>query len=253
MIFASGRTAFTPDTIRRCRFDRPAPEAGIVQHSGPCIEDLYRIRARIELANEIADGRCNQLVNEPLHQIRIAIGSNTGSHLILGRVPGNRIAGNRPGRPTEAEQCCFRGQFRSKTGNRLYHRFEMILSTVLFKLIDKIRRQRFQNRATSFFKPNRIPDGVRNDEDVGKQNARIKTITADRLESDLCCQVRRVAEFEEVGGFGTDLPGIRADSVRLDASSRWEVARSFLLREPALRLCLWTSYGRAFPTFQILI
>ena len=104
MIFAPGTARRTSATIRcvgamhqRCEFVRR-------QHACPGIEDLHRIDAGLELANEIVGRRLDQDIDQPRERLRMAIGEQPRRRLIRRAVARDHVGRNRPGRAAEAEK-----------------------------------------------------------------------------------------------------------------------------------------------------
>ena len=58
----------------RGRLDDPAPEAGLGQHAGPCIEELDDLDAGGDLRRQILDRRVDQAIDQPGEAVGIAIG-----------------------------------------------------------------------------------------------------------------------------------------------------------------------------------
>ena len=66
-----------------------------------------------------------------------------------------------------------------------------------------------------------LAHGVRNGEDIGKEDGRIQLrVAVQRLQGDFAGELRVHAQAHEVAGLGRGWRGIPAGSDRLDASSR---------------------------------
>ena len=65
-----------------------------------------------------------------------------------------------------------------------------------------LRFDRRQSRAFAGFKPQIRSKGLRDQQNVGKQNSRVKPETANRLEGRLGGQFGGVAERQEIAGLG---------------------------------------------------
>ncbi len=66
--------------------------------------------------------------------------------------------------------------------------------------------QRLQHRTLADLEPHPLAERMRNDQDVGKQNGSIETKAANRLQRDLCRQLRCKDQIEEVSSLFPQRP-----------------------------------------------
>ena len=75
------------------------------QHPRPGVEDLHGLDAGLQLPDQIAGRGIDQDIDECRETVRILIGEQARRRLVGRALAGDHVARNRPGRPTEAQQC----------------------------------------------------------------------------------------------------------------------------------------------------
>lgn len=86
------------------RHQTPTLKLGEGKDASPGIEDLHGLDTSFDLPAKIVDRHLDQPVNETLKQIALAVGKETGRHLIGRAFAGNHIASKRPWRAAKANQ-----------------------------------------------------------------------------------------------------------------------------------------------------
>ena len=77
-------------------------------------------------------------------------------------------------------------------------------------------------RAFTFLETNGLPESIRHDEDIGKQDCSVEAETADRLQRHLGGELRRIAQVEKAPGFSSDFSVFRQIATSLaHQPDRW--------------------------------
>ena len=122
---------------------------------------------------------------------------------------GDHIGRDRPGRAAEAQQCGFLGESLPDAADGLYDRPEVILNAIRLQGEDAVGVDRVEPRSVAFLEADVAIKRIGNDEDVGKEDGRIESIAADRLERDFRRQLGRIAQVEETSGRRARCPVFR--------------------------------------------
>ena len=187
------------------RIERPAEELFFRQHARVAIEKLDGIGARVDLVHQVIDDRIDQEVDQDAEGIGPAI----GPVLHLGEVPAaaafDHVAGEREGSAGEAQERGLLWQSLSCFGERAIDRRQIIREPRAGELGELGGVcQRLELGAFACFKPDFLAKGIGDHEDIGEDDRGIEAEAPDRLQRDLDSLLRRVAEFEEGFGRGTD-------------------------------------------------
>ncbi len=205
---------------------------------GPGIEDLHRLRAGIDLGDEVVAGRGHQQVDEALEIRRPGA---VGPALAGGEVPAGaafqHVAGHRPGRAGEADQRGLRRQFAAQAADGLVDRRQGRVQPLAAQAVDITAAfQRFQARADALLEPDLLAQGVGHHQDVGEQDRRIEAVAPDRLQGDLDGHIRREAELEETLRPGPQLAVFRQVAAGLAHQPDWRAGQALASERPQQRL-----------------
>ena len=146
------------------------------------------------------------MVEKLFESLGMAIGKEPRRGLVRRSVAGNQIGRNGPGRAAETKKRRFRRQFCAQPPDGLIDGFELRPEFCSRHGVNFVDIQRIELRPGSFFKANVATDGIGNDQNVGKEDCRIKAIPADRLQCHLNGIIRRIAEVEETSGLCARFP-----------------------------------------------
>src|SRR5215471_18757445 len=142
--------------------DYPAPELGLRQHAGPAVEQLDRLGARLDLADEVDGCRRDQTIYQS--------GEARG---ILGRpgfcpreVPGgtalDHIGSNSPGRTSKADECNGIWQSLSHVAESFTNRGGPLQHPTKLKRSDvALVRERGEYRSLAFAKCHALSQSMR--------------------------------------------------------------------------------------------
>ena len=108
----------------RERLETPALEFRGRQHAGPTVENLHRLRARPQLADEIIGGGFDQQCDEFLEQDAMSVSKKARRRLVGRAAARDHVAGDGPGRAAKADQRDLVGKARANAADRLKDGFE---------------------------------------------------------------------------------------------------------------------------------
>src|SRR5690606_8417902 len=115
---------------------------------------------------------------------------------------------NRPGRTGKADQRYLAGKARRQPRHRLIDGCELLADAGNGSECCKpcFIRDRLQHRAFAFLEGNLLAERIRHNENVGKEDRRIKAEAADRLKRHYLGQRRRIAKIEKAARLCPHLP-----------------------------------------------
>src|SRR5690625_2739709 len=190
--------------------EAPAPELVIRPDTSPGIEDLDGFRTGFNLCQQVAARRFDQQADQVRKALRIAVGPALGLEEIPAGAALDHVAGDGPGRACKADQAGFFRQGTAQQGNGGKDGLKPLFQPPWIQAGQILNPpQGLETWAVPLLEPNLLPQGVGNDEDVGKENGRIEAKAADRLQGDLARQFRVVAEVEETACLAAHLAVFR--------------------------------------------
>ena len=141
---------------------------------------------------------------------RIAVGQRARRRLVGRSLAADHVGRNRPRRPAKTDQRRLPRQVLAQPRNGLVDAGEFFAGRCRIEPRQLGRRRdRIEARALAFDEAHALAQRVGNDEDVGKQDRRVKAVAADRLQRHLGGECRRVAQLEEAADRGAHLAVLR--------------------------------------------
>jgi hypothetical protein len=159
-------------------------EIGPLQRPGPGIEYLHDLGAGLDLGRQIGDGRVGQPVDQRRKGRGIGRLQRVRGPLVGGAAAGDHVGRDRPGRAGKSDQRGLGGQFAPQDAQGFIDRREMLVNG-----IGGLQRRRgrggldgVEPRPLAGGEPQPRPQRLGQEQDVGKQDRRVKAIAADRLQ-----------------------------------------------------------------------
>src|SRR5215831_17230225 len=190
--------------------DTPAMEFVRRQNAGPGIENLHRIRACLQLLDQITGGCIDELVDELGKSLRISIGKPPTWLLLRCAAARNHIAGDRPRCAAEAEQrhilrkLCFDpfGRLINRRKYAMVHfRPEPRQSSAIGNGI--------KLRSLTYSKLDRLPKRVGNYQNIREKDCCIEAKSAHRLKRHFSRKFWIKAELEKISRLFPHCPVFR--------------------------------------------
>ena len=166
---------------------------------------MHRFRTGFDLAGKIIDGFCNDPIENRIELGRIAIGQRARFVLVAASLAGHHVSRHGPRAPGKAQHRHPFGQAPTTEAYRLVNRViaRGIGSQPFQCCIDKRRRElgTFARKELQM-----LADGMRYDEDVGKQDRPVETEPLDGLQGNLAGRLAIIGQGEKTALFGAQSP-----------------------------------------------
>ena len=187
---------------------------------------MHRIDTRFDLLRQIIDGGCSYGVNQfaKFHWVRI--GKATRLCMVLAALSGDHIGCHGPGAACKAQKGGFGWQGGTDLANRFIYRIQALgrgyqFLPIIFGELGS------QSRPFSGFEPQILPHGMRDDEDIRKQDRAIEAKTADRLQSDFTSGIAIIGQLEESALLRTKVTIFGKIATSLTHQPYWRHCRLF--------------------------
>src|ERR1700728_642056 len=168
------------------RLDAPFPEFVGGQNSGPGVENLYGVDPGRELADQIGGGGIDKDIHQFRESVGVLIGKQPRRELVDGPPSGDHVRRQGPRRAAETQQRHRRGQLLRDARDRFVNgRQPGVVDLAPETVHGRRSLQRIKARSFSFLECYALAEGVRYDQDVGKQDRRIEAEAPDRLQGNL--------------------------------------------------------------------
>ena len=179
--------------------DAPSGKFFRRKHARPGIENLHGIDPGLELPDQISSGRIHQLIHQTGKSFRIAIGEHPCRLLVWSAVSSNHVACYRPRRTAEAQQ----RNVRRKAGFDPPDRFVNRSKHAVIELQSEPHQSlavgdRIELRPLTRCKSDRLPERMRNHQNIGKQDRSVEAKPTHRLQRHLGRQIRRKTQREKI-------------------------------------------------------
>jgi hypothetical protein len=186
------------------------------QYARPTIEDLHRLGAGLKLANEIFRRSLDQQRDQFAEGLWMPVSEKPRRSLVRSAAAGDHIGRHRPWRATEPNECDVGRQLWFDASNSLVNRRKRRVIDLPLQL-PKRRHidERIKPRSLSGFERDSLTERMRHDQNIRKQNRRIKAEAPNRLQRHLGRQLRIEAEVEKRRGLLANGPVFRQIPARL--------------------------------------
>src|SRR5215471_17128238 len=179
--------------------DTPAMEFVLRQNAGPGIENLHRIRACLQLPDQITGGCIDELVDELGKSVRISIGETPRGLLLRCAAARNHIAGDRPRCAAEAEQ-------RHILRKLYFHPFDRLVDRRKYVMVHLRLEPRQPSaigngvklRSLTYSKLDRLPKRIGNHQNVREKDRSVETKPPHGLKRYFSCKFRIKTELEKI-------------------------------------------------------
>ena len=166
-----------------------------LERTRPAIENLDHLCPGHDLHGQVFDGCVRDPVDQGVKRLWGFHAHFVRGRLVRGAAPGDHVGGHSPRRARKADQGRFRRQFARQDAHSFINRCE--------RFVDRVRGfqrrnaahigDRGQARPFAGGKPQIRAQRLRHEQNVGKQDRRVKTVAANRLQGNFGGQIRRVA------------------------------------------------------------
>ena len=171
------------------------------KRTGPAVKQLDGLCAGFDLARQIIHRHRHDAIDQRLEARRILVGQAAGFGLIFAAMACDHVGRDRPWAAGKA-------QHRHRWINGLAHLGDGFIDLGEVQRIGlklgkiAIMQRRSQLRAFAGAEAEALAHGVRDDQDVGKQDSAIHAKALERLDGDLGRGIAVVHQFEEAALFG---------------------------------------------------
>src|SRR5262249_17108622 len=146
------------------------------------IEDLHRIGARRDLRHQVIDRGYDEPLDQALEARAILVGEKLGCTLVRRAGPSDHVGCHRPGRSAKTEHCDVRFERGAYPSHRFEYRSEYLTVGSFMQMSEIFRIDpRCQIRSFALHKSQRLPKRIRYQQDVRKDDRRVKPESTDWL------------------------------------------------------------------------
>src|SRR5437667_1996733 len=173
------------------RFYDQASERWFRQDARPSVEELHDFDARLDLPCEKLDGTLDENTDQRIETLNIAIGPTLDLSKVSARPTFHHIGRDRPRRAGKPDQGCLRAERPGNAANGLEHWLKTRNNLPGIEPSNAgMVRDRLEDRALSFPERQSLPEGMRNQQNVGEHDGPIHPIAPNRLQRQLGGKLR---------------------------------------------------------------
>ena len=178
------------------------------QHPAPGVKNHHRLRAGFDLRVEIQGDALRQLIQQRMQRLRLGVHHlfNHGEGLAAAAL--HHVRSQRPWTTGKTDQRHFAFQFAANGAHGVHYIAQLLLRIRDRQLVDVgfTFYRRGEARTFASFKVQPQPHGVRDGQDVRKEDRRVQRVTAQRLERHFAGQLGIFTQRHKVarlrtGGF----------------------------------------------------
>ena len=178
------------------------------QHPAPGVENHHRLRAGFDLRVEVQGDAFRQLLQQRMQRLRFGVHHLFDHGERFAAAAFHHVGRQRPGATGEADQRHFAFQFAANGTHGVHDIAQFLLRIRDWQLVDVgfAFYRRGEARTFASFKVQPQTHGVRDRQDVRKEDRRIQRVTAQRLERHFAGQLGIFTQRHKVarlrtGGF----------------------------------------------------